>query len=356
MSAKRKRSTLPKVTVLMPVYNGEKYLKEAIDSILTQTFTDFEFLIINDGSTDKTERIIKSYTDQRIKLIKNKVNKGIVTALNKGIRLAKGEYIARMDCDDLSLPKRLESEVTFLDKNPEYGLVGTLRYIMNEKRKKQVVAPAVFDHEDIKLHFAFGNIITHGSVMMRRHILIKHKILYNPKAKYFEDYDLWVKVANISKIANLPQVHYLWMNNHQGITAQNSIEMDQKARKFQSKLCRKAELPPLTLGKIKRYWLQSHLKINDKKVQTLFKEGYQSYLAKYAILSFTRRHIFQFLSLATLCFLISPRGYTEYVFKITKSTLHPRRFIHLVYILAPGLKDFVHQWYKPYHNNDSLSN
>ena len=109
----------PMVTVLMSVYNGEKFLKEAMDSILTQTFTDFEFLIINDGSTDNSVKIIESYNDSRIRLINNEKNLKLIASLNKGISLARGKYIARMDCDDISSPMRLEKEVDFLENSSD---------------------------------------------------------------------------------------------------------------------------------------------------------------------------------------------------------------------------------------------
>jgi len=115
---------MPKVTVLMPVYNAEKYLKEAIGSILGQSFSDFEFLIINDGSTDSSVKIIKSYDDPRIRFIANEKNLGVIPTLNKGFALAQGEFIARMDADDISLPKRLELQADFMDKHPEAGAIG----------------------------------------------------------------------------------------------------------------------------------------------------------------------------------------------------------------------------------------
>ncbi len=122
----------PRITVIMPVYNCELYIKEAIDSILNQTFTDFEFLIIDDASTDKTVSIIKEYKDFRIQLIEKEGNKGISDSLNYGLKVAKGEYIARMDGDDISLPERFVKQVTFLDSNPDvilcgsnFGIIGT---------------------------------------------------------------------------------------------------------------------------------------------------------------------------------------------------------------------------------------
>ena len=114
-----------KATVLMPVYNAEKYVAEAIDSILNQTFNDFEFLIINDGSTDNSLDIIKSYDDPRITIINNETNLGLSHTLNKGIELARGEYIIRMDADDISLSIRLEKQIEFMDSNQHIGICGS---------------------------------------------------------------------------------------------------------------------------------------------------------------------------------------------------------------------------------------
>ena len=113
----------PKITVLMPVYNGEKYLREAIGSILNQTFNDFEFLIINDSSTDSTREIILSYDDTRIRLEDNEKNIGLTHSLNKGLRLAKGKYVARMDADDISLPDRLEKQLAVIENNTDVSIV-----------------------------------------------------------------------------------------------------------------------------------------------------------------------------------------------------------------------------------------
>ncbi len=109
----------------MSVYNGDMYLKEAIESILNQTFTDFEFLIINDGSIDKSEKVIKSYSDKRIRYYKNSKNLGLAASLNKGVGLSKAKYLARMDGDDVSYPNRLEKQVNFMDVNPEIDVCGT---------------------------------------------------------------------------------------------------------------------------------------------------------------------------------------------------------------------------------------
>ena len=113
----------PTISIILPAYNAEKYLAPAIESILQQSFKDFEFIILNDGSTDNTEKIILSYTDSRIKYIKNEKNLKLIKTLNKGIELAKGKYIARMDADDIALPTMLEECYTFFETHPEYSIV-----------------------------------------------------------------------------------------------------------------------------------------------------------------------------------------------------------------------------------------
>ena len=117
---------VPSISVVMPAYNAEKYLREDIDSILAQTYDDFEFIIINDGSIDRTKEIILSYSDPRIVYIENEQNSGICVTLNKGLDTAKGRYIVRMDSDDIALPQRLEIQVRYMDANPDVGVAGSM--------------------------------------------------------------------------------------------------------------------------------------------------------------------------------------------------------------------------------------
>jgi len=209
----------PKVTILMSVYNDEKFVREAIDSILNQTFTDFEFLIINDGSKDDSLKVIKSYKDTRIRLI-SRENKGLVYSLNEGIKLAKGEYIARQDSDDVSLPHRLETEVKFLDSHPNVGLVGS-NYTIIDTNGKRMVTTNVFTHPaDLKLTQITCNQFGHGSIMARKTILQKLKG-YDKSVGHVEDYDLWTRISRIADIANLEEPTYLYRTNPNGITQQN---------------------------------------------------------------------------------------------------------------------------------------
>ena len=221
----------PQISVIMPVYNGEKYLKEAIESILDQTFRDFEFIIINDGSTDKTAEIIKSFNDARIQLI-NQKNAGIILSLNRGISESRGKYIARMDADDISLPERLEKEYRFLEQNPKYGIVGTTFLIINKNNQVIGVNAVLLENEDLKKEIIIETTFGHGTVMMRKSVLDTVGY-YNPKALHAEDFDLWTRFAEKSKMANLSEVLYLWRDNPQGISRTKNLTQSKNAQKIQ---------------------------------------------------------------------------------------------------------------------------
>lgn len=180
----------------MPVYNGERYLREAIESILNQTFPDFEFLIINDGSTDHSVEIIASYNDPRIKLIHNETNIGLISTLNRGIDLANGEYIARMDCDDVSLPERLEKQVAYLDENLTCAVIATNVIFLDE----QGISRGIWEddaktniYEEIRSFLPKANCIAHPSIMIREETLKIYR--YNPLQYASEDYDLWLRLC-----------------------------------------------------------------------------------------------------------------------------------------------------------------
>lgn len=193
----------PKVTVLMTVYNGERWLREAMDSILTQTFTDFEFLIINDGSTDNSVAIINSYQDHRIKLV-NQENQGIALALNKGLSLARGEYIAKMDDDDISLPKRLEVQVKYMDSHPDVGICGTNIYLINEIGGGIGEMHYPLTHKDVKATTLFSASLAHPTTIFRRSMFIDYNLAY-PNFKIGVDYGLWFRASKVLKMVNLKQ-------------------------------------------------------------------------------------------------------------------------------------------------------
>jgi len=186
------QKTMPEISVIMPVYNGEKYLSEAIESILSQTFKDFEFIIINDGSTDQTENIIKSYNDSRIIYKKNVENLGLSKSFNIGIALSHGEYIARMDADDISVPKRFERQIQFLKKRLAVDIVGSSMTLVDEHGEEYDTYRRQLDHVDIKFSCLFSTPMMHPTVMGKTKIFKDHH--YNENLRNSEDYELWSRL------------------------------------------------------------------------------------------------------------------------------------------------------------------
>lgn len=188
-----KYMNLSLVSVILPVFNGEKFLRDAIDSILAQTYTNFELIIINDFSTDHTESIILSYNDDRILYIKNEQNLGVANTLNKGIDLAKGQFIARMDADDISKPDRIEKQMAYLDSHPEVAVIDCImEYIDENGQLLNRYNNAITTPEDIKARLSSTNCIGHPSILVRRAIFDT----YRYRRIYYEDYDLWLRVVN----------------------------------------------------------------------------------------------------------------------------------------------------------------
>ncbi len=192
---------MTKVTVLMPAYNTEKYIAAAIRSVLNQTFKDFELLIINDGSTDSSADIIQSFHDPRIVVVEQ-VNAGIAVALNTGIQLARGEFIARFDADDICYPHRLESQFNFLKKNPDYILIGSdADYIDEEGQYLFYHENMSHSHQEIRDTVRLKCPFIHSTVCYRTHV-IRELGGYDIRAHTFEDYFLWIKFIEKGKVLN----------------------------------------------------------------------------------------------------------------------------------------------------------
>jgi len=215
---------MPQTTVLIPTYNCGKYIKETITSILRQDYKDYELLIIDDGSNDNTQEIVGNFTDNRIIYLKNQKNLGIVKTLNKGIKLSKGEYIARMDADDIMLGNRLRDQIDFLESRKDHGMVGGWYQIMDETGNLLDSLRTTQNHDDIKLGLLFRNQFAHPAVTMRTHLA--KKIQYKQDFLYTEDYDLWCRIAEITKVANLPKLYlsYRWYNNNTCNTKQKELK------------------------------------------------------------------------------------------------------------------------------------
>lgn len=206
----------PIVSIIMPVKDGQDYVKEAIESILQQSVGSFEFIIVDDGSTDDTSNILESYkkTDNRIIILKNPTSEGIVSALNKGLSIATGKYIARMDHDDISLPNRLEKQIQFLEQNPEIFLIGTGAYLMNEAGQTVKIFRAISDPELQRSRLYDLKVLgpMHPSIMFRN----TKEFAYREKARYTEDIDLYLQLAGRNKkISNIaePLIKYRLRKN-----------------------------------------------------------------------------------------------------------------------------------------------
>jgi len=223
----------PKISIIMPVYNVETFLSEAIESVLNQTFYDFEFVIINDGSTDNSLEIIKNYEkkDSRIVLLDNKENLGITKSLNIGLNKARGEYIARMDGDDISEKERIEIQYDFLKKNRDVFLVGAGSREIDENKKLISIFNPLTNKEEIRNKLLKENCLRHSSIMFR-----SENIFYREKMKYAQDYDFFLMLLSSGKkITNIsyPLVKYrIRRNSISGRDVGKQNLFAKKAREF----------------------------------------------------------------------------------------------------------------------------
>jgi glycosyltransferase involved in cell wall biosynthesis len=200
--------SIPKVTVLMSVYNGKVFLPAAISSILNQTFPDFEFLIINDGSSEPVDLVIESFRDERIRLHKHE-NMGLTRSLNRGLDLARGEYVARMDADDVSLPSRLEAQANALDGDKNLDLVGSFFDVIDADGKliesKELITDDVYRLWRLQFHNNYG----HGTMMMRKRSVIRAG-KYDEALQFAQDYDLWSRMSTKGNTRIIPEPLYLY--------------------------------------------------------------------------------------------------------------------------------------------------
>lgn len=201
----------PLVSVVMAVYNGEKYLREAIDSVLTQTFNNFEFIIINDGSSDSSLSIINSYSDKRIKLINNDLNKGLIYSLNSGIDASSGRYIARMDADDICLQERFKKQFEYLELHPNVGVIGCDYLSFSDKHSTYI--KSIYKSSEIKSFLLFTATMCHPTLMLRKQILIENNLFYSETAKHVEDYDLWCRLILRTDFYNLNEVLFKYRDH-----------------------------------------------------------------------------------------------------------------------------------------------
>lgn len=281
--------TSPAISVIMPVYNAELFLADAIESILNQTFSDFELIIVNDGSLDSSLNILKHYAsiDARIKLI-DRENKGLITTLNEALELAQGDYIARMDADDISLPTRFEKQVSYLSDNPDCIAVGVLANLIDFDGDLICSYNDLLSHEEIDgAHIkCLGGAIVHPSAMIRRKSMIDGYSMLYPHA---EDLDLWLRLAEVGFLANIPERLFLYRQHVNSIGYSQRIAQIESATKAVIDACqrrninfetislatRKTEIIPTNEVYIKWGWWA----LNGKNVSTSRKYAIKALLS-----------------------------------------------------------------------------
>lgn len=202
-----KKDIIPMISVVMSVYNEEQHVSQAMESILNQTFNDFEFIIVNDGSVDKTYEIIKRYAekDKRIRIINHAKREGLANSLNDGIKIAQGKYIARMDADDISLPERFQRQVEFMERNPQTGAIGSCYQEVDESGNILPRKQNPRSWKDIKKALFFYNPISHPTVMIRKEVL-KKAGTYDETFPTSQDYELFSRIAQFSELRNHDEV------------------------------------------------------------------------------------------------------------------------------------------------------
>ncbi len=213
-------SQLDLISVVMPVFNGERYLKDAVESILNQSYAHFEFIIINDGSTDSTSAILSQYKDDRLKLVHFEENRGLIEALNHGFKLAQGNYIARMDADDVALPNRLHEQVYAMKQHPEWIACDTDYYLYDGVKK--VRSSSSLSGDELNVLLIFSTCFCHPSVMMKRSNNLPLPI-YEKAFKHVEDYRLWTQLAPLGQLGHL-SLPLLLYRHHAGQVSNNQRE------------------------------------------------------------------------------------------------------------------------------------
>jgi len=220
----------PRVTVLMPVSNAAAYVAEAAASILSGSFRDLELLAIDDGSTDESEDRLRAIADSRLRVVKNPANLGVVRTLNRGLDLADGEFIARMDADDISMPRRLAQQLAFMDLNPEIGACGTSATTFGGAPPVKLRPPQT--PEQIRVQLFGFNALIHPTVMLRRAVFLRHELRFSPDAVHAEDLDLWMRAAEHFPLANIPVMGLRYRVHANQIASRFAAEEQQTLRQL----------------------------------------------------------------------------------------------------------------------------
>ena len=266
---------LPLVSVVMPAYNSEIYIAEAITSILKQSYTNIELIIVNDASTDGTMSIIKSFSDSRIRVLSNEKNSGVSFSLNRAIDCSQGKYIARMDADDVAFPDRIEKQVAFMERTPSCGVCGTFAKEYNGRR--------IFYHltknEDIQISLLFQNTFIHPTVIFRAELIKKHK--YSEEFNFCEDYELWCRLSKETCFVNLPNVSLRYRVYGGSVSFSKKSTMEALRERIVRKLLLELEVQPTE----RELFLQMNMaNVFDKKKELLCDKLFLSDLSDWLLI------------------------------------------------------------------------
>lgn len=331
----------PLATIVMPAYNAEKHIKQAIDSIIGQTYKDFILMIVNDGSTDKTEEIILSYHDDRIKYIKNEKNIGLVNTLSNSVELTQTKYYARMDADDIAVPQRIEWQIQFMEDHPDVGVCGGLFEIFGNENS---FSERLLGDENIKATLLFGCKILHPSIMIRTGILKDNKINFDIPFKYnddyghkileLEDYALWHKLKSITKFENLDKVLIKYRIEGQNLSTQKMDLILERKKKIYSYILKELSIEPSENNLLFHISLNNFNQSTSSKDIALFRKHLDS-----IIIANKEKNIYPLIPLEKvvnqkwdqLFYHIPPKG-LKYVFNYWKNSKNIR-WPHVVYLL-----------------------
>lgn len=214
---------MPKISVIMPVYMAEKYIKYSVQSILNQSYSDFELIVIDDKGTDNSISIVEGIKDSRIRIIENDINRGIAFSRNRGIENAAGEYIALMDDDDFAPVYRLKTENEFLDSNLDISVVGGAMHTIDAYNNliKYNNIQMIHDPDRLRAELLFHDVVMNGSTMFRKEFVLNHSITYQDNLNGMEDYRFWIDCSVFGKIVNLDHVLLYWRDNPENETTKN---------------------------------------------------------------------------------------------------------------------------------------
>ncbi len=271
----------PRISVLMSVYNGERYLRAAVDSILAQTFGDFECIIVDDGSTDSTPAVLGGFKDQRLRVIRNDSNLGLTRSLNRGMEVARSPLIARMDSDDICHPCRLETQWNHMGRHPELGVLGTAYHNIGRDGRPFLKTSFSGEHGFLMWYLMFQNPIAHPTVLMRTE-LVREAGGYRAEMRFAQDLDLWLRLGTRTRLSNLSEPLLQLRHHAHSITSLHLHE--------QQSICARirAELLPQLLGPDRASIFKSRVEAEESVLARRFRHITELHRAFTAAMSLNR--------------------------------------------------------------------